>query len=182
VKLKDSKNIQFINSLIDFDISGKVDGILVQDSKPDRGNWYRIKMKFMEGTFSNVSIINSKDISAQFYKVNLSNLLIKDSAVYGLKFEVSDISGDNRIENSKISSTLYGKTKVRNLTITNCRFEYYIGVILSEFIGLKLNNNTYESAIEYGVWNEKYTDSDKFPLKSTVIPEDKVPDEYFDIK
>ena len=181
LKLKDSKNIQFINCPIRLDIKGKIDGILIQNSTPSTEIPFLRKVEFFEGTFNNVSIIDCKKLPVKFYKANLNNLLIKDSTVR-LEFEISYISGNNKIENSKIIGNLYGKSKIRNLTITNCNFEDYINIVLSEFIGLRLNDNTYDDKIKHAVWNEKYTDSDKFPLESKVLPEDDVPDRYFDIK
>ena len=194
---RDSKNIQFINCLTDFGVEGKVEDILVQNSKPDdqarmgfNGDMKNIVIRdcpeisrfiFKKGVFSNVSIINCKAPVTEFYKVKLSNLLIKDSIVAHLKFDESDVSGDNRIENSIIWGNLYGKSKVRNLTITTCEFEDYVDVVYSELIRLRLINNTYKiqgndsdypGEVRHAVKGEKFIDSDKFPLKSIPYPED----------
>ena len=197
-ELEDSKNIQFINCLTNFSMSGKAENILVQNSKPDDqadiifgGDMKNIVIKdcpliaeleFWKGTFNNISIINCKDPTVRFYKINLSNLLIIGSLVQHLKFEESDVSGDNRIENSIIWGNFYGKSKIRNLTITNCEFEDYVDIVLSEFVSLRLNNNIYKSQaaehpmypgeIRHAIRGEKYIDSDKFPLKSIPFPED----------
>jgi hypothetical protein len=115
--------------------------------------------------------------------VKLSDLLIKDSLVYDLKFELSDINGDNRIEGTIIWGILYGKSKIRNLTIANCTFNNYINIALSEFTRLKLSNNTYtiqksgeyEGKVRYRTIGDKYIDSDKFPseqLEPVPIPKD----------
>lgn len=176
--LEDCKNVQFINCLMmySFEISGKTDNILIQNLKGGD------ELRFEKGVFSNISIIDCKEITIEFLYANLDNLLIKDSKIFGLYFDHSNVGGENKIENSTIFWNEYGKTKIRDLTITNCRFMNHINLISSELIRLKLNNNTYKDGIKHNVWNEKYTDSDKFPLKSVTIPEEKVPDIYFDTK
>ena len=171
--LKDSKNVQFINCVLRyFRMSGKAEGILIQNPKVNFKSW-----NFKEGTFSNVSIINCDGYPIlpiiRFNKVNLNNLLIKHSKVSHLRFDEADVSGDNRIENSKIYGNFYGRSKVRNLTITDCIFEDYVNIVFSELIKLRLVNNIYNIEDEkHAVIGEKYIDSDRFPLKSTPFPED----------
>ena len=186
---KDSKNLQFINCLTKFGIDGKAEDILVRNSKPDNqtgvvfsGDGKNIVIEnclcicefiFEDGAFSNVSIINCGRATTKFKNVKLNNLLIKNSIVYDLLFDRSDVGGDNRIENSEVRGNFYGKSKVRNLTITDCTFTLYIDIVLSELIRLRLSNNIYKiDDGEHAIIGEKYTDSDKFPLKSTPFPKD----------
>ena len=196
--LEESNNIQFIKCFTGFSITGKVEDILIQNSKPVgqaqtffKGDMKNVSIKdcshsnattleFDGGIFSNISIINCKYPAVGFYKANLSNLLISSSAVQHLTFGESDVSGYNKIENSTIFGNVYSKSKIRDLTITNCKFKYYVDIVLSELIRLKLNNNIYETELEYhrylgevrhAVKGEKYIDSDKFPLKATPFPE-----------
>ena len=192
-----SKNIQFINCLTRFGISGNIENILIQNSKPNddaeigfEGDMKNIIIKdcpeisrfiFKKGVFNNVSIINCKYPVTGFYNVKLSNLLIKDSIVQHFKFEESDVSGENRVENSEIWGNFYDESKVRNLTIANCKFKFYVNIALSELIRLRLVNNIYESQakdhprypgeVRYAVVGERFIDSDKFPLESTPFPE-----------
>ena len=180
-----SKNIQFINCLTNFGISGNIENILIQSSKPNdagigfEGDMTNIIIKncskisrfiYKKGVFSNVSIINCKAPVTEFYNVKLSNLLIKDSTVAHLRFEESDVGGENRVENTVIWGNFYDESKVRNLTITNCKFEDYVYIVLSELIRLRLINNEYKEGIGHAIRNGKYTDSDKFPLEFTPFP------------
>ena len=197
--LKEGENIQFIKCFTDFSVTGKVEDILIQNSKPDeqaqmlfRGDMKNIVVKdcfrphatvfeFNEGTFSNISIINCKAPVVRFFKANLRNLLIIDSIVQQLTFAKSDVSGYNKMENSEIRGNLYRDSKIRDLAITNCRFKFYVDILFSELTRLKLNNNIYESQtsehrrypgeVRHAVKGEKYIDSDKFPLKATHFPE-----------
>ena len=184
-----SKNIQFLNCITGFGMFGNIEDILIQNSKPvnDADLSFEGDMKniiirdfpkavygfyFGKGTFSNISIINCKYPCTKFYKVNLSNLLIKDSGVQHLKFEESDVSGDNKIDNSEIWGIFFGDSKVKDLKIENCEFEDYVQIVFSELIRLRLSNNTYKGDVEYAIKGEMYIDSDKFLLKSTPFPED----------
>ena len=109
-----SKNIQFVNCLTRFTITGMVEDILVHNSKPDvdarigfqGGDMKNIMIKdcplmarfiFSTGTFNNISIINCKDPITRFSRLNLVNLFIKDSVVQHLAFDKSDVNGNNRI-------------------------------------------------------------------------------------
>ena len=194
--LQGGKNIQFINCLPNFRIYGGGEDILVQNPKPDdessivfNGGMKNIVIRdcqninefiFKNGAFSNVSMINCKHPIVEFENVNLNNLLIKNSTVAHLTFDKSDVGGDNRIEDSTIWGNFYGKSKVRDLTIVNCTFEDYVDIVVSELIRLRLVNNTYkiqesgeyEGEVRHRIKEAKYTDSDKFPLKSTPFPED----------
>ncbi|MCL1833301.1 MAG: hypothetical protein FWG49_02245 [Leptospirales bacterium] len=191
--LEYGKNIQFINCLTDFALDaedGKIEDILVQNSQRDEkakaemvftGNINNIIIRdcplivhvvFYEGSFNNISIINSKSPVVKFNNINLSNLLIKNTLVFHLTFDKANVSGDNRIENSDIRGNFYGRSKIRNLTITDCTFRKYVDIVFSELIGLRLVNNVYEiDDAEHAVKDAKYIDSDKFPLKSIPFPE-----------
>ncbi|MCL1910915.1 MAG: hypothetical protein FWG13_01770 [Leptospirales bacterium] len=195
--LEYGKNIQFTNCLADFVMYGKIEDILVQDSIFNDeasivfrdGDMKNIVIRdcprisrilFIKGTFDNISVINYQNPVVDFLYGNFSNILIKDSTVQHLKFDESDVSGDNRIENSKIWGNFYGQSKVRNLTITDCVFKFYVDVVFSELIKLRLINNTYEiqvnhpryeGEVRHAVKGEKFIDSDRFPLKSTPFPE-----------
>ena len=198
--LKHGKNIQFINCVADFAINaknGKVEDILVENSKPVgrpkmgfAGNVNNIVIRdcpiiarvvFYKGSFNNISIVNCKAPVTQFQKVNLSNLLIKNSIVQHLKFDEADVSGDNRIENTEIWGVFYGRSKIKDLTIEDCIFDKYVYIAFSELIRLRLINDIYKiDAKDHAVIGEKYVDSDIFPLKSVPFPEseDYVKDYY----
>ena len=193
LKMKDSKNVQLINCVLGyFRISGKADGILIQNAKTDLE--YSKEWHFEEGTFSNVTIIDcKKDPIMEFNKVNLNNILIKNIIVSHFKFDETNMTGDNKIEKSEIFGNFYGRSKIRNLTIKDCQFYFYVDVAFSELIGLKLISNTYKilgndsyypGEVRHAVIGEKFIDSDRFPLKSTPFPEDSyyVQEYYKDIK
>jgi len=187
------ENILIQNSEADIYFGGKIENILIQNSKADiyfGGNIKDIVIKdcplielmFNKGAFNNLSIINSKCLVTKFSNANLSNLLIKDSIVAHLRFYKSNISGNNKIENSEIWGNCYGKTKVRNLTIANCTFEYYVDIVLSDLYRLRLVNNVYKENTQHAVRGEKYIDSDKFPLEPVYLSKDHSPwDEDVDI-
>ncbi|MCL1910960.1 MAG: hypothetical protein FWG13_02000, partial [Leptospirales bacterium] len=186
--LEYGKNIQFANCSTSLAIRGKAEDILVQDSILDGGvnmgfSYGDMKnivirdcleishLGFFEGAFDNISIINCKNPIVRFSHGNFSNILIKDSTVAHLKFDETDVSGDNRIENCVIWGNFYGQSKVRDLTITDCVFEDYADIVFSELIRFKLSNNTYEGEVRHAVKGERFIDSDRFPLKSTPFPE-----------
>ena len=196
LKMKDSKNVQFINcTFASFKISGKADDLLIQNAKTDLE--YSNRWRFEEGIFSNVTIIDvidcKEDPIINFNKINLNNLLIKNIIVSHLEVDEANITGDNKIEKSEIFGNFYGRSKIRNLTIKDCQFYFYVDVVFSELIGLKLINNTYKilgndssypGEVRHAVIGEKFIDSDRFPLKSTPFPEDSyyVQGYYNDIK